>query len=352
MEFNFSMPAEWAEHEGTWLSWPKNLDTFPTKILPKVEEAYLQMIENLSKNEKVNLLVDDEKAERRVNKILDERGIKNTFLYKIKTSDVWIRDYGPIFVHDNGIKNRESNKNEDKKSEQKTKITKWTYNAYGEKYSDLIGDDKVAEIIAKEIKKEVIKTNTILEGGSIEVNGLGTLMTSEQCLLNKNRNKVSKEEIEQILSKYLGVKHFIWLDEGIDGDDTDGHIDDIARFVDPKTIVTVYEENKKDANYQKLHKNFELLSKSVDHEGDSLKIVKLPTPGFVKSDFGRIPASYANFYIGNKVVLLPVFNKKTDAQAIDILKPLFKGRKIVPIYSEFIVWGLGGIHCVTQQQPK
>lgn len=329
------MPAEWEPHEGTWISWPKNLDTFPSDILEKVERTYIEMVRAL-KNEKVNILIDDQKSADRIRSILENEGITKCLLHQIKTSDVWIRDYGPIFVKDNN----------------KIKITKWTFNAWGGKYSDLMSDDLVAQQIGKITNKETIKTNMILEGGSIDVNGCGTLLTTSQCLLNQNRNsKYTQKQIENEVAKHLGIKNFIWIKEGIAGDDTDGHIDDIARFVSKDHIVAVYEENPSDENYKLLKHNYELLSKAKLEDGQNVKLSKLPMPKALKSRFGRIPASYANFYIGNGVVLLPVFNQETDHKAVEILSECFKGRKVVPIYAEYLVWGLGGIHCVTQQQP-
>jgi agmatine deiminase len=334
------MPAEWEPHEATWISWPKDPVTFPDQVLQKVEKIYLDMMAALHEKEKVHLLVNDEKTEAKVQKLLDEAGVKrNIFIHKIKTVDVWFRDYGPIFV-----KNYSNNK---------IKMTKWIFNAWGGKYEELMHDNSVVDhMIALLNGMDVARPGIILEGGSIDVNGKGTLLTTEQCLLNGNRNKqLSKEQIENYLKENLGVSNILWLKEGIVGDDTDGHVDDIARFVGPKTVLCATEHNKSDENHAALQKNFELLTIMKDQDGNPLEVKELPMPGEVNSPYGRLPASYANFYIGNGAVLLPVFNHKNDDVAINLLKESFPTRKIVPIYCEPLVWGSGAIHCVTQQQP-
>ena len=332
------MPAEWEPHEATWLSWPKDPETFPGDVLPKVEKIYVQMIAALSQGEKVHVLVDDAAAEEHARKMLDEAGArKNILLHQIRTVDVWMRDYGPIFVRSGG----------------RLKITKWTVNAWGGKYEELMKDDHVAHKLVPMLGMEVLKPGIILEGGSIDVNGRGTLLTTEQCLLNKNRNRhLNKGQIEAYLSDYLGASNIIWLKEGIAGDDTDGHVDDIARFVGPKTVLCAVEEHKSDENHALLRHNFDTLARAKDQDGEPLEVKPLPMPGPVRSDYGRLPASYANFYIGNSVVLLPVFNHANDQKAIALLEEHFKGRKVMPIYCEPLVWGLGAIHCVTQQQPE
>lgn len=335
---NYRMPAEWEQHEATWLSWPKDPETFPDEVLHKVEAIYIEMINALHEKEKVHLLVNDEKTETKVQKLLDEVGVKkNVFIHKIKTVDVWMRDYGPIFVKDH----------------EKIKMTKWIFNAWGGKYEELMEDNGVVDHMSAIIgPMEITRPGIILEGGSIDVNGKGTMLTTEQCLMNQNRNHtLNKQQIEDYLKQHLGVSTFIWLKEGIAGDDTDGHIDDIARFVDTRTILCAVEENKSDENYEILHNNFELLKTARDQNNEPFDVKELPMPGEVKSPYGRLPASYANFYIGNGVVLLPVFKHKNDEKAISLLEECFPNRKVVPIYCEPLVWGLGAIHCVTQQQP-
>ncbi len=335
------MPAEWEPHEATWLSWPKDPVTFPPKdILPQVERIYVKMIAALGAGESVHVLVDDEGTEARVLDMLDDAGARRgAILHRIKTVDVWMRDYGPIFVRTKAGE---------------LKATKWTFNAWGGKYEELMKDDTVVDRIAPLLGRIPIeRAGMILEGGSIDVNGRGTLLTTEQCLLNKNRNRqLSRKQIESNLSRYLGATNVVWLKEGIAGDDTDGHIDDIARFVSPSKVLCAMEERSSDPNHTVLKKDFDLLSKSRDQDGEPFEVVPLPMPGAVRSSDGRLPASYSNFYIGNRAVLLPIFGHENDEKAIGLVEEAFKGRKVVPLNCTPLVYGLGAIHCVTQQQPK
>lgn len=333
----FHMPAEWETHESTWLSWPQNTETWPDKRLAKVEETYLQMLEGLLPGEKVHLLVRDQTVGAAVKKRLERMGIRtnNLLSHPIATADTWIRDYGPTFL----------------KSAEKKAYIKWIFNAWGAKYPSLMHDTHVFEDKSL-IPHDCFEPGIILEGGSIEVNGAGTCLTTEQCLLNKNRNsRLSRNEIEQTLKDYLGVSHIIWLKEGIAGDDTDGHIDDIARFVNSDTIVTVSEENERDANYEILKQNWEDLQHAETQAGKKINVVKLPMPGVVTDGDTRLPASYANFLIANQAVLLPVYGHKNDQAAIRILKELFPKREVLPIRCNDMVYGLGAIHCVSQQEP-
>jgi agmatine deiminase len=330
------MPAEWEKHEATWLSWPKDPLTFPGNIIERVEQIYVQMIEALKVGERIDLLVDDDKTEDRVASLIS---MKNVRLHKIKSADVWMRDYGPIFV----------------RNSKKVVATKWIFNAWGRKYDELLKDNSSGSEICKVTNFQVYEPNIVLEGGSIDTNGEGTCLTTKQCLLNKNRNpKLKMDTIENYLHDYLGFTNIIWLSEGIVGDDTDGHVDDIARFVSKDTVVCMIENDKKDEkNYADLKLNYELLKKSKDQDGTPLKIVPMEMPDILKTeDGGRLPASYANFYIGNAVVLVPVFgNEKKDDKALSIMEELFPSRKILGINCRELVFGFGGIHCVTQQQP-
>lgn len=330
------MPAEWEHHEATWLSWPKDPETFPGEILRRVEGIYIQMISALAKGEKVHILAEDDAMESKILGMLEKaEGTHNVVIHKIATIDVWMRDYGPIFVKGEELK-----------------ITKWTFNAWGGKYEDLMLDDSVVDKLLPFLNMEIIRPGIVLEGGSIDVNGKGSLLTTKQCLLNKNRNPtLSKGQIEAKLKENLGVSNVIWLDEGVAGDDTDGHIDDIARFVGPRKVLCAMEDNPSDQNHNLLKKNLETLKGAKDQDGEALVVVPLPMPGIVNSPYGRLPASYANFYIGNDAVLLPIFNHANDEKAISLLAESFPERKVVPIFCEPLVWGLGGIHCVTQQQP-
>lgn len=340
----YRMPAEWEPHEATWLTWPKNKITWPGKMLGEVEEIYLQMISALLPGEKVYLLVDNKDTIRTVLSRLALRKIptKNLIFIGVKTVDTWIRDYGPIFVKQN----------------KKTAFTKWIFNAWGGKYSDLARDNGVVDKIDLLRSYRRLDPGIILEGGSIDVNGKGSLLTTEQCLLDPHRNKkLSRAQIEGYFKKYLGVRNVIWLKEGIEGDDTDGHVDDITRFVGPSTIVTATESDPADKNHELLNENLEILKHSKAENRKKFKIVELPMPGRVgkgrsDTDHTRLPASYANFYIGNKAVLAPIYSHKNDKAALKILRTVFPGRKVVPIECTALVYGLGSIHCVTQQQPR
>jgi len=336
------MPAEWEPHRSTWLTWPKNHATWPGKLLKEVESIYLRMILELLSYERVDLLVDDQKTAGNVLEVFRKKRVtsRNLFFHNIKTVDAWIRDYGPIFV-----KNKRG----------KVAFTKWTFNAWGGKYNDIAGDNGAVDKI--EILKPMKRFDPgiILEGGSIDMNGRGTCLTTEQCLLNPNRNKkLSRKEIESYFKKYLGVNHVIWLKEGIEGDDTDGHVDDITRFVGPRTILTATENDPLDENYTRLKENLEILKQASDEKDRRLDLVELPMPGKIVSRGGesrRLPASYANFYIANRVVLVPVYGRRNDQLALKIIQGLFPSRKIVAIESTALLHGLGSIHCVTQQEP-
>lgn len=334
-DFGYKMPAEWENHQATWLAWPKDLDTFPKGIIEHVEVSYVRVIKALAKGEKVNVLVDDREMEKKILNMLG--GIKNVFFHHIRTADVWIRDYGPVFI----------------KKKNQIAVTKWIFNSWGDKWEELKKDNETGMKVAKLTGLEIFEPNIILESGSIDTNGLGTCITTEKCLLNKNRNpQLSKEQIEGYLRDYLGFVNIIWLKEGIAGDDTDGHVDDIARFVNENTVVCAIEENKRDENYQALKNNFELLKNIKDQDGNKINIIPIPMPRRIDIPGRRLPASYANFYIGNSVVLLPIFNDKNDEKVTSIMSKLFPDREVIGIESEALVYGYGGVHCVTQQQPK
>lgn len=320
------MPAEWEPHEGTWLAWPKDPITWPDRV-PQVEKVYLQMIAALSQGEKVFLLVDDEATAQKIN-------LPNVFIYQIPTVDSWIRDYGPNFlVRKTG-------------TEKELAFNHWIFNAWGEKYAELMLDTQVPEQIRPLLNVSVFEPKIVLEGGSIDVNGTGLCLTTKQCLLNANRNPQLKQaEIEKYLINYLNLEKIIWLEEGLEGDDTDGHIDDIARFVSHDTVVCVIEENPKDKNTAALQTNLKILQRQ------NLKVIPLPMPGTFEREGRRLPASYANFYIGNTVVLVPTFQHSNDAKVVAILQKLFPDRKIVGVDCSDLIWGMGAIHCVTQQQP-
>lgn len=341
------MPAEWELHEATWLTWPSNKITWPGKMLREVEAVYIQMMRALLTGEKVHLLVSDEKTGRRVLSLLRSKkaATQHLVLHKVKTVDTWIRDYGPIFVKTNAV------------SGNRIAFYKFTFNAWGGKYEDLARDDGVVDRMGYLKKFKRMNVPLVLEGGSIDVNGQGVCLTTEQCLLNSNRNPtLSKIDIENRIKKYLGVRQIIWLKRGIEGDDTDGHVDDIARFVAPRMILTAVENDTSDKNHEILKENLRILKSSRDGSGKKFSITEFPMPGRLQmgkghSASGRLPASYANFYIANKSVLLPVYGHRNDRQATQILCRLFPERKVVPIECTALVYGLGSIHCITQQQP-
>ncbi len=339
-KLGYSMPAEWVCHDATWISWPKNPMSFPEDILPEVEKTYVAMVSALAEGEKVNILVDDATTEERVRSILPN--VKNSdsiLIHQIKTADVWFRDYGPIFVTHSGPNGAG------------TAFTHWEFNAWGNKYDDLKADTEIPSRLPIKGMPE-FKAPMVLEGGSIDVNGRGALITTEQCLLNKNRNPdLTREQIELNLREYLGATKVIWLKGGIEGDDTDGHIDDVARFVSPDTVACAVDEDKVDGNYGILQENYRTLMGASDQDGKRLKVVPLPMPGPVIIHGQRLPASYANFYISNAAVLVPTFQDENDSKALDIIRGMFPGRKVVGINCRELVYGFGTIHCATQQQP-
>lgn len=312
------------------------------------------MIQGLLPGERVDLLVRDKSEAIEVIRSLALMRVatKNLVFHQVRTVDTWIRDYGPIFV-------KRLSPNSELRTPNSRKIfTKWTFNAWGGKYADLARDNGVVDGLSALKKVRRLNTGVILEGGSIDMNGRGTCLTTEQCLLNPNRNPhLSRRAIEALLKKYLGVTNTIWLKEGIEGDDTDGHIDDITRFVNPTTVLTAMEPDRLDKNHWILKDNFEVLKRSKDQNGRKLNVVELPMPGKVGPSrpdtphHKRLPASYANFYIGNAAVLVPVYSHRNDARALRIVKKYFPGRKVIGIECSALVYGLGSIHCVTQQEP-
>lgn len=342
-QLGFRMPAEWQLHHSTWLTWPKDPETWPDRV-KQVEEIYLQMIAAVTPHEIVDLLVDNEESERVIRDRCTAAAASRIRFHHIQTVDSWIRDYGPNFLVG---PNSEGAFND------------WVFNAWGNKYEELKKDDTVPCRLESFLKMKRFSPGIVMEGGSIEVNGAGCVLTTEQCLLNPNRNPhLSSDEIEQFLKDYLGVAKVLWLGEGIVGDDTDGHIDDVARFVATDTIVCAVEEDPADANYEILQDNLARLRSMTDANGKPFEVITLPMPGIVGGsstgtrDLERLPASYANFYISNNLVLAPVFGHANDERAVDTLQRVFPTRQIVPINCEPLVWGMGTIHCVTQQQPQ
>jgi agmatine deiminase len=333
----YRMPAEWEPHTATWLSWPRREGiSFPNSF-DRVLPILRKMVAALLESEPVNINVCNGAHEAEARAALDGLPNERLTFHMIPTNEPWCRDHGPIFLT--------------REEEPRLAVVDWDYNAWGGKYPPCDLDEVVPTRIAEKLNLPVYHPGMILEGGSIEVNGAGALLTTESCLLNRNRNpQLSREQIEQKLRDYLGVRDILWLGDGIEGDDTDGHIDDLTRFVSERAVVTVLEDDSKDANYSPLQANLEGL-RGLTIKGQAIEITTLPMPRKILRENLRLPASYANFYIANKCVLLPTFADPNDAAAIVVLERAFPARQIVPIDCRELIWGLGAFHCLTQQQP-
>jgi agmatine deiminase len=331
------MPPEWAPHVATWLSWPHNRQTWP-EGLDQAEAALAEGVVALAEAERVHVNVSDLEQARRLGELFSGRlPADKLVLEPIATNDAWCRDHGAIIVngHDGG-----------------QAALDFRFNAWGGKYGPYDLDDAVPPRMAQSLGLPCISVDMVLEGGSIDVNGAGCLLTTEQCLLNPNRNPaLTRADIEAALERYLGAQQVIWLGEGIAGDDTDGHVDDIARFIAEDTVVTAMEPDASDVNYAPLRDNRERLQAARLHDGRPLQVVELPMPQPVYRGGQRLPASYTNFYIGNRVVLAPVFGCPQDGAALEILAHCFPGRRVVAIDCRALVVGLGTFHCLTQQIP-
>jgi agmatine deiminase len=338
----YRMPAEWAPHRGTWLSWPHKEASWPGKFDP-VPPIFAEMVRVLADEEEVHINVAGPDMEDAVRALLADcgAGAGNVFFHYIPTNDAWCRDHGPIFVE------RSRNGGVEQV------ILDWGFNAWGGKYPPYDLDDVVPTRVGAELGIPVCHPGIILEGGSIDVNGRGTLLTTRSCLLNPNRNPDrSQREIEAHLRDWLGAKNILWLGDGIAGDDTDGHVDDITRFTDENTIVTAVQPDPSDPDHEPLDANLHRLREMTDQDGRPFRVVTIPMPAPVEHDGARLPASYANFYIANGVVLLPTYRDAlNDAEAQRVLQELFPTRRVVPIDCTDLVWGLGAFHCVTQQWP-
>jgi agmatine deiminase len=333
----YRMPAEWEPHAATWLSWARREGiSFPgsfDRVMPNLRA----LVEALIESEPVCINICNGAHEAEAREVLRGLPMERITFYRIPTNEPWCRDHGPIFLT--------------RDADPKLAIVDWDYNAWGGKYPPCDLDEVVPTRVAEILKVPVFYPRMILEGGSIDVNGAGALLTSESCLLNKNRNPdLSREQIEQRLRDYLGVREILWLGPGIDGDDTDGHIDDLARFVSERRVVTVVEENPNDENYAPLQENLARLRK-MKIRNDKIDIVTLPMPKKIVREDLRLPASYANFYIANTSVLVPTFADPGDEIAIATLQQLFPDRRVIGIDCRELIWGLGTFHCLTQQQP-
>jgi agmatine deiminase len=338
------MPAEWDPHSATWLAWPHHRLDWPGKFAP-IPWVYAEIIRQLQRSEEIHLLVQNAVASRRVRTLLRRAAVDlaRVHCHEIRTNRVWTRDYGPIFLL---------------QGPGQLALTDWHFNAWA-KYPDWRDDDAVPAQVAKLLGVSAWQAvwngrRVVLEGGSIDVDGAGLLLTTEECLLSdvQERNPgLTRADYQRIFSDYLGVRKVLWLGRGIAGDDTHGHIDDLARFVAPGRVVTVVEANQADPNYEPLQDNLRRLRGMSDVAGRPLDVVTLPMPAPVVFRKQRLPASYANFYIANDRVLVPTFNDPQDRVALGVLAEQFPGRTVVGIHALDLVWGLGTLHCMTQQQP-
>lgn len=341
------MPAEWEPHEATWIAWPHNRDDWPSKF-PAIPFVYGEIVRHLHHSEEVRILVNGVTGEKRARQVLEKLKLdwqRISFL-TVPTNRVWTRDYGPMMVH-----NRRGSRT----------IIEWKFNAWA-KYPDAQRDRAVAftlyqRLAAGEIYHEAAireGTHVVLEGGAIDINGRGCVLTTEECLLSKIQQRnpgFTRKDYERVFAQYLGASKTLWLGKGITGDDTHGHIDDLARFVDARTVAVAVEDNPQDENYQPLQQNLERLQGMTDQDGKQLEVVKLPMPAPVWWEDQQLPASYANFYIANDRVLMPTFNDPNDRKALGILAELFPRRTVVGVHAVDLVWGLGTLHCLTQQLP-
>ena len=341
-DVGYRMPAEWEKQKSTWVAWPHNKKDWPNKF-ELIPDIFAQIIAKISKFQKVNILIENKNLKKKIYLILKNylANTKNINYTICKTNRVWLRDSFPIFVKN--------------KLNQKVLID-WGFNSWA-KYKNFNHDNKIGIKIKKFLNLDSVRPKfknrrIILEGGSIDVNGKGVLLTTRECLQSKIQERnigFKRKDYEEIFKKFLGIKKVLWLNKGIVGDDTHGHIDDIARFVTSKKIFIAYEKNKNDVNYKKLRENYQIIQKL--NKKKEFKIIKIPMPNAKYIDGVRVPASYLNFYIANRIVLVPVFSDEKDKKIIKIFKKHFKNRKIIPIDCSLLIWGFGAIHCMTQQEP-
>ena len=339
-EQGYYFPAEFAPHVATWLSWPHKEASWPGKI-HSIFPSYAQFIKELVKGEEVKINVANTAMQQFATQTLEKAGVD---LSRVKfflhpTNDAWCRDHGPAFLINPS-------------AAQPKAIVDWGYNAWGDKYPPYDLDDVIPTLIARHYNYPVYYPGIVMEGGSVEFNGAGTVLTSTACLLNPNRNPhLNQAQIEEYLRAYYGVEQVLWVDEGIVGDDTDGHIDDTVRFVNEDTVLTVVETNRSDENYSLLQQNLKQLKSMRLSNGKQLNIVEIPMPEPLSYEGQRLPCSYANFYIANQSVIVPVFNSKNDDKALQLIEECFPGRQVIGIDSTDIIWGLGSFHCLSQQEP-
>jgi agmatine deiminase len=331
----YRMPAEWEPHASTWLAWPHKLESWPGKFEP-IPPIFARFVKTLAKFERVNVLAGGDAVMAQARSMVGS--VPNVTLHDIPTNDAWTRDHGPTFlVGPPGSP---------------PVLIDWQYNAWGGKYPPFDLDNEVPRRIAEVTDRQRFTPGIIMEGGAIDTNGRGTFLTTEQCLLNPNRNpNLSRADLEKYLADYLGAKKVLWLGEGIEGDDTDGHIDELARFVGARTVVAALEEDPTDANYKPLRENLARLKHMTDEDDRPLEIIPLPMPRPMHHEDQRIPGSYCNFYIANGIVVVPEFDDPADARVNETLAKLMPDREIAPIPARDLFWGLGAFHCMTQQEP-
>jgi agmatine deiminase len=342
-QLGYRMPAEWAPHAATWIAWPHNPEDWPGKFQP-IPWVYCEIVRHLSRGEDVHILVNDA-AEKRATQMLTRQhaNLARVRFHRWRTDRVWLRDSGPIFI---------------KNPNNEIALTNWRFNAWA-KYPNWHHDDKIPAHVTKLYKMESFEPaingkRLVLEGGSIDVNGASILLTTEECLLSdvQQRNPgVSREQLEKAFADYLGIEQVLWLNRGCAGDDTHGHVDDIARFVDTNTILAAVEPNKSDENHEPLAENLDRLRSARNLRGRPFEIRTLPMPAPVVFEGQRLPASYANFYIANNLVLVPTFNDPNDRIALNTLAECFPQHTVAGIHCTDFIWGLGALHCMTQQQP-
>ncbi|MGC8560031.1 MAG: agmatine deiminase family protein [Phycisphaerae bacterium] len=347
--FSGIMPAEWEPHAATWLAWPHNQEDWPGKFEP-IPWVFADIVRHLAEVELVHIIIASDPERRRARQILKRSGVElsQVRFHRLPTDRIWTRDSGAIFTRtpvDGGLV-----------------ALSWKFNGWA-KYGNYHRDARVPHLMSQVAGVPCLEPVTraggalrrlVLEGGSIDVDGRGLLLTTRECLLSRVQARnpgITQDAMEGIFARYLGARKVLWLESGIAGDDTHGHIDDTARFVAPGAVLACYEENTRDENFRRLKKNYELLSAMTDLDGRPLKVLKLPMPQPVYFNGQRLPASYANFYIANNKVLVPVFNDSADRDALNIIAECFPGRAVVPIACRDMVWGLGTLHCMTQQQP-
>lgn len=332
----YRAPAEWEPHAATWLAWPRNVDSWPGNFEP-IPGVWAALVRTLARHEPVHINAGRPEVLAEARQMVG--GLANVTLHDVPTNDAWCRDHGPMFLVG--------------PAGSRPLLVDWGYNAWGGKYPPFDFDDAVPRHVAEYLGYERVEPGIILEGGAVDFNGLGTVLTTEQCLLNPNRNPhLDRPAIERYLRDYAAARHVVWLGEGIVGDDTDGHIDELARFVAPRVVVAARERDPADANHAPLEDNWRRLELARDEEGRPLELIPLWMPEPVEYQGQRLPASYCNFYIANGVVVVPQFGVPADAAALATLRPQFPDREVVGLPARELIWGLGAYHCITHEQPR